>query len=583
MQWVGWNKQEIQIEPKGFAMFGYGMWNHRAYEKRMALYARTIVFGKNTLPNLIFCCLDLGCITHAIREQSVQQLKQKLGDAFDEHRLVLTATHTHSGPGGCSYEAMYSLVTPGFVPEHLNAVVEAIVSSVMGALEAAEPTEIKIVKANFQDDTPVAWNRSIDAYNRNPEVEKRSDSETHLAIDREMKLLGFYRDQQLQAFISCFGVHATCLGNTLKAHDGDNKGYASYFSELSLAESGVIEPVAIFSQATAGDVSPHFHGPLQEKIRKKIKGEDEYRYAQQNGQYQSRLALDALKGAATQSFQVDTFDAIFCYVKFSEVEVDPQFSFGQDARTSIACHGAAFIAGTPVDGRGAAKPLVKIMGRLADRIRTKRQKDKNPEKRNYYEALYASQGPKQIVLETGNRLVLDRKMGALPGFLDPTIAEMNRQVKVGAISDFPMVPDIIPLQLVRIGSLVLVCCPGEITTIAGQRLIATVEQQLQNLNQNSGINHVWLNSYCNDYMGYITTYEEYQQQAYEGGHTIYGQWTLAAFQTHFKRMAQQLTQAPSLRNIDDELRPPNVPKEELARRTNHGNLKSAVDFKGAKG
>ena len=50
-----------------------------------------------------------------------------------------------------------------------------------------------------------------------------------------MQLFGFYREQKLQSFISLFGVHATCLGNSLKAYDGDNKGYAAAFSELVLS------------------------------------------------------------------------------------------------------------------------------------------------------------------------------------------------------------------------------------------------------------------------------------------------------------------------------------------------------------
>jgi neutral ceramidase len=44
-----------------------------------------------------------------------------------------------------------------------------------------------------------------------------------------MQLIGFYREQKLQSFISLFGVHATCLGNSLNAYDGDNKGYAAAF------------------------------------------------------------------------------------------------------------------------------------------------------------------------------------------------------------------------------------------------------------------------------------------------------------------------------------------------------------------
>ena len=50
---------------------------------------------------------------------------------------------------------------------------------------------------------------------------------------------------------------------------------------------------------------------------------------------------------------------------------------------------------------------------------------------------------------------------------------------------------------------------------------------------------VLLCTYANDYMGYVTTNEEYQEQCYEGGHTIFGQWTLAAFQTRLTTLARR--------------------------------------------
>ena len=204
-------------------MFGYGQWSHRAYEKRTALYARSFSIVDQQQHRLIICCLDLGCITHAMRSQSVKRLQQILESHFDENQLVLMATHTHSGPGGCAHEALYNMPTPGFVPEHLNAVVEAIVLSIQNAVASEQDTEIFISTQHFPEQTPVAWNRSIKAYNCNPEVAPHSEGETHLALNREMQLIGFYREQKLQSFISVFGVHATCLGNSLKAYDGDNK------------------------------------------------------------------------------------------------------------------------------------------------------------------------------------------------------------------------------------------------------------------------------------------------------------------------------------------------------------------------
>jgi neutral ceramidase len=94
---VGWDKQEIDIQPQGYAMFGYGMWSHRAYQKRTALFARTFTIRRLALEQpIIFCCLDFGCITYAIRSVVVERLKQQLAEQFNEQHLVLMATHTHS-------------------------------------------------------------------------------------------------------------------------------------------------------------------------------------------------------------------------------------------------------------------------------------------------------------------------------------------------------------------------------------------------------------------------------------------------------------------------------------------------------
>ena len=584
---VGWAKQEIEIQPQGYAMFGYGMWSHRAYEKRSALFARSVsIRSLGAEQPLLLCCLDLGCITYAMREGVIKVLTEKLAEQLNPQRLVLMATHTHSGPGGCAYEALYNMPTPGFVAEHLNAVIDAAVMSILNAIQSEQETEIFYQTCQFSQDTPVAWNRSLDAYNRNPDVIPKTQTETHLALNREMQLIGFYRDQQLVAFISLFGVHATCLGNQLKAHDGDNKGYAAAWSEQYLSEQGVQNPVAIFAQATAGDVSPHFHGPKQNIIRSRIKGEKEYQYAQQNGRYQSELAIKALTKIHLQNSENQNksaiggmslkgdIDAILSYVDLSQIEIPREFSqTTYPVKTSVACHGVGFMGGTPVDGRGAAKPILKIMTLLSRQVRKKRLADLNSPDYAKYKALYDAQFPKDIVLESPENQLLGKPLDFTPSFVDPLIAEMNRQVKVGAIQTSPLVPSVIPLQIIQIGTLALVCCPGEITTIAGKRLVQTVTDQLKGQQE---ISITALVSYCNDYMGYITTQEEYQEQAYEGAHTLYGQWTHAAIQYKFQYLASQLMIDDSQRKFDQVTRPAKIPQHEIDLRTNHGSVKTAV-------
>src|SRR6185295_16669666 len=85
--------------------------------------------------------------------------------------------------------------------------------------------------------------------------------------------------------------------------------------------------------------------------------------------------------------------------------------------------------------------------------------------------------------------------------------------------------------------------------------------------QAQGTRQVLICTYANDYMGYVTTNEEYQEQCYEGGHTIFGQWTLAAFQTRLTGLARELLKPHDERQHDRITRAPPVPPDELAKRS----------------
>jgi neutral ceramidase len=575
MYHAGWGKQDLGIEPQGYAMHGFGQWQHRAHGQQSPLFARA--FFLQELPaqdvkekkSLIFCCVDLGYVTHAMRTGVCNTLQKHWRDDFNEAAFVFTCTHTHSGPGGCSHDALYNVATPGFVPEHLQKIISACVSAILQARKTAAPTDLDLTQGLFDPAIPVAWNRSLRAYNRNPDITPRTATETHLALNRSMQLLSFRRKGEVKSLLSLFGVHATCVGNSLRKHDGDNKGYAATQTEEILKAGGSADAVAIFAQATAGDVSPHYHGPDDAERRSRLSGNAEYAYAKRNGRHQSDRALLLAKENISEKIS-GPIDAIFSYVDFTTLKADASYANGeQNAYTSEPCHGVAFFAGTPVDGPGMPAPLAVIAEKISIAVknyRLKRLKTYSPEEQAYYRRLYAAQGAKSILLEAGRKKILGQPLHKLmlPGFADPLIKELKRQTRIGAINKSAMVPTVLPLQIITIGQLALVCCPGEFTTIAGQRVIKTVEESLQA----RGIKHVLICTYCNDYMGYVTTNEEYQEQAYEGGHTIFGQWTLAAFQTQFAQLAQEILKPAEERRHDQTTRPAPAPADELAMRSN---------------
>jgi neutral ceramidase len=567
MHQAGWGRAEIAVEPRGYAMFGYGMWHHRAHGRQTPLFARAFCIGDGAR-RLMFCCADLGSISHAVRAGVCDVLRDRLGAEFDEDALVLTCTHTHSGPGGCSHEALYNVVTPGFVTPDFRAVVGAISEAILAAWRGAAPAELRLYRAAFDAQVPVAWNRSLRAYNRNPEVVQRGETERHLAMSRTMHVVGFHRDGRVQALLSLFGVHATCIGNSLPKFDGDNKGYAAAHAEQMLRDAGASDPVAIFAQATAGDISPHYHGPGDWERRKQIRGAAEYAYAERNGRAQSERALSMLAEQAGEPI-AGPVDAIFSYADFTAITAEPRFANGHtDASTSEPCHGVAFFAGTPVDGRGMPPVLAAVARTVAGflkRRRLARLAQMPSADQDYYRRLYAAQGPKAIMLEAGRKRVLGRTLDAIamPDFADPTTAELKRQARIGAIEQSPLVPTVLPLQIVRLGELAIVCCPGEFTTTAGARLV----QSLSEILQPAAIREVLICTYANDYMGYVTTNEEYQEQSYEGGHTIFGQWTLAAFQTRLTMLAREMLKPAGERRHDRTTQPPRIPPEELAKRS----------------
>jgi neutral ceramidase len=91
------------------------------------------------------------------------------------------------------------------------------------------------------------------------------------------------------------------------------------------------------------------------------------------------------------------------------------------------------------------------------------------------------------------------------------------------------------VQVVRIGDRLLLAAPGEPSVEMGRRFEAAVRPALP-----GGVREVFLVSLANDYLGYLTTPEEYEMQHYEGGHTVYGIWTSLVVRDAFVSLARAM-------------------------------------------
>ncbi|HYH59140.1 MAG TPA: neutral/alkaline non-lysosomal ceramidase N-terminal domain-containing protein [Thermoleophilaceae bacterium] len=76
------------------------------------------------------------------------------------------------------------------------------------------------------------------------------------------------------------------------------------------------------------------------------------------------------------------------------------------------------------------------------------------------------------------------------------------------------------VHVVQVGDRLLLGAPGEPSVEMGRRFEEAVRPHLP-----AGVKEPVVVGLANDYMGYLTTHEEYDMQHYEGGHTVFGLWT----------------------------------------------------------
>ena len=464
-------------------MMGYGMIQQQTAGILQRLWARAFVFesacnGKR----IVFVNADLGQIFQGIKQRVVQKLTAKYGDRYTDDNVLLTATHTHSGPGGFSTYAFYNLTTLGFNQRNFEAIADGIVAAIDRAQNNLADSKIKLAQGEL---TGINYNRSPQAYLANPESERaRYANDT----DTTMNLLRFdTTSNQPQGLINWFPIHGVSMNNKNHLINGDNKGYAEYLFEKDFAANhGPHVFVAAFAQANAGDVSPNPYG------QEGGSGEAGIQAVEKAGLPQYQTAKKLFNEAA--ELITGGIDYRHTFIAMDDVTITPHFSHGEIQKTCPAAIGVSMFAGTQ-DGEGVGKQGVTC-DTMSDYI---------PQ---FLCELSTTtcQGVKPIGLQTGQ------------------------------MKPYPWTPNIVPLQILKLGNFVIVAVPFEVTTMTGRRIKETVAKELPQ----SGNYHIVLSTLANAYVGYVATYEEYQLQRYEGASTHFGPWTEASLRQEYSKLAKAL-------------------------------------------
>lgn len=538
---VGVSKKDTKVFEQGLAMFGYGDENHLMKEVDLPIYVRTFVIKQNHATKIALVVIELAAISDKLKKAVSASLK---GEGYQEKNIMISATHTHSAPGGHFGYLLYDLTAGGFKQSVFDKLVNAIVCSIKEADQQAEPASIHYAEDSFEPLQKVVFNASLKAYNANPEVTKYSQEDHHLATDRAMSLLYFKNSQaQLLGSINWFGVHTTSIGKDHYKMSSDNKGYAAKMLEEEM------KIVAAFAQKPCADTSPNFRWNAK---RNKMCGkfDDDFESAKYNGRLQYEKAKEIIESNSQHKTLKNKISSFLEYVDLSNTHIDSEFiATTETVQTAPAALGAAFARGM-TDGFGVDRysfQLLKILSIIAKLVALLRARLKGRKKLKDTKHKFKWQGNKAIFLETTHPSIFHLKPSLFAYTLSPfdkMMRNLKWQSQKGNI-DQPWTPHLLPIQLIIMDSLAICGVPSEISIIAGKRL----QQSCLTLLKEIGVKNIVIAPYTNSYAGYITTPEEYEVQAYEGGHTMFGKYTFLAYQTHFKNLCLKAIKKQSIPTI----------------------------------
>ena len=550
---VGFAREDITAYEPGIAMLGWGMLYNRIDGVAAPLYSRAMVLrDPGTGASLAYVCADLLLISQAVRHGVLELLAAEhpelgLGGAT----VMLTATHTHSAPAGYSHHFWVNLAGPGYSDTVYRGIVEGIVRSIAAAARAAKPGRLRFHQDTVPTSAGIAFNRSWFAYNRNADVEPVDYDGRAEAVDATFSVLRFDPDDGGSAAMVCwFPLHGTCVHSENRLVHPDHKGLAA---EAFAAGPGA--PFGIFAQEATGDVSPNHR---YDRARGKVVGrfEDDHETAAWVAGVEADFARRVFDAAPGEGELVGgAAGAALRHIDFCCAPIDPRFAErpAPPATTRPATIGVSMARGT-AEGPGPLGPVPWVTAALngltsaADVVLAALLPGRGRTHDNKFPLIDVGRGL------DGGKLIGLLPLGRVPA-LDPVLRYARQVVRRGVLDGQPWLPQVLPLQLFRIGPLVIAASPFELTTVAGRRLRRTLLDALAP----DGVRHVVINPYANAYAGYLTTFEEYRCQHYEAGYTVFGPFQLAAVRGAFHELAGTLAADA----VEAGPAPPRVPPESV--------------------
>lgn len=534
-------------------MGGFAVDDQKTAGISMRLWSRAFIVADpdDNDKRVVFVSADTWAMCQSVKQEVARRLAgdPELGKYYGNDNVCLSATHSHSSVAGFSHYFLYNVPNKGFIEDSFEALAGGIFESIKLAHKNLRPGRIYVAEGKLEN---AGWNRSASMYENNPADERagyEANTDTTMTL---LKFTGFDDDGKETAIgmICWFAVHPDCVGPSNRLISGDSKGLASYLFEKYMGADYSDDStfVAAFAQSNAGDVTPNV--PFTKQFYSKslaakaladygITNTDAeiassgFPWAEAKGEADPEKNI-VLKLEATRQYRKalelfeGTMQPVHGSVDFRHEFVDMRNLYVESAGclTCASGMGASYSYGSPADnptpypifGEGVARDDVNVIDwNSGDDVQ---------------ETIIASLLPGVISLIWPKVLTKEyiECHGVKPVILPSGLMSFS------IFKFIPLMPQVLPVQVLKIGNLVIAGQPTEITTMAGRR----VKKTLLSSFPHGEVDHAVVAGLSNTYASYLATYEEYLKQGYEGGGTMFGPYELEAFQQEYVKLCSAI-------------------------------------------
>jgi neutral ceramidase len=512
---AGFGRRDI-TPPPGVGMSGFSFDSRQSVGFRQRLYARAIVLEDGSGERIALVVVDLGMVS-ILLQRRVADRTLGSGTGIGADRLLLSATHTHSGPGNFFAADGYNIDAgrfPGFDPVVTDFLIDGIASAIEDAASDLQPAQ---AGWNFEPVWDFTFNRSYEAYERNtsPRVSVDSASPRPLdqqAVDSTFAVLRVDRcdlrweNCSPRGAYGVFAIHSSNIPASNNLFDSDIHGVIARTVEDHIrAARGLVggsvaagspddkEAYFLLAQGAHGDVGANLRDPVPCRL---------YRFLPEHRPSGPRTlpAPEAWRAPMSEveaclnetRLEVDSFAAALG-VRATEIfdrsatGLSSDLSIGRafntvDLRTYSGTHQLCWPPSMGAAGVGGAE--------------------------------------KGYIRTWGQRLFffdLNFDEGGSAARSTPEGCFGHKKAQLGVLIKEHTLPQVFQFGVYRLGDVLVGSVPVEPTTEVGALIRETVLR-----NAPDGVRRALAIGLANGYASYAASAQEYEVQHYEGGSTLYG-------------------------------------------------------------